>query len=142
MIQKFVDIFMDNKDKLRSVFAQKHVKDYMEVVKNVIQLIHDNFEQYEHTHEYYLYPPDPNLIHEINNGSYQGTLVYVIPEECCQPSTHWYIRVNYGSCSGCDTLQRIVDCSGDPPSEKQLDDYMILAMHIVQGLKSMDGDDL
>lgn len=60
----------------------------------------------------------------------------MIPEEGYQPSDYWYVRVSYGSCCGCDTLQSITDCSGDTA----LDDLMTLALHIVQGLKKMDGE--
>ena len=48
-------------------------------------------------------------ITEINDGDYQGTLLYMIPEETYQPCEYEYLMtfVNYGSCSGCDTLQSI-----------------------------------
>ncbi|MFQ9297797.1 MAG: hypothetical protein ACLR4X_05155 [Clostridia bacterium] len=48
-------------------------------------------------------------ITEINDGDYQGTLLYMIPEETYQPCEYEYLMtfVNYGSCSGCDTLKSI-----------------------------------
>jgi len=49
--------------------------------------------------------------------------------------------VSYGSCSGCDTLEAIRDYSGDTPTEKQLDEYMTLALHVVQGLRQISGYD-
>jgi hypothetical protein len=48
--------------------------------------------------------------------------------------------VGYGSCSGCDTLQGISDYSHAAPNEKQIDDYMTLALHIVQGFKAVHGE--
>ena len=75
------------------------------------------------------------------DGSYSGTLVYVIGEGGYEPSDYWYVKISYGSCSGCDTLQRILDDLWDEEAkEQQTQDYMTLALHVVQGLKKM-GDD-
>ena len=125
---------MSKKDLLAATFA-KHPDDYREMVRNVISVITDE-------KEYGSYNPDPERIHEIDDGDYQGTLVYVIGAKGYQPSKYWYVKVEYGSCSGCDTLQAIRD-SGygyDTPNAEQVKDYMTLALHIVQRLKKM-GDD-
>ena len=84
--------------------------------------------------------PDPNRIHEIDDGDYQGTLLYVIAADCYQPNDYWYVRVYYGSCSGCDTLMATRDMTSwdDPvPNQAQVEAYMTMALHIVQNLKSM-----
>ena len=133
MIQEFVNRYMDKKDLLAATFA-KHPDDYEEIVKNVISVITD-------ADDYGDFNPDPERIHEINDGDYQGTLVYVIGAKGYQPSDYWYVKVGYGSCSGCDTLESIKDYSDEPPTDEQLKDYMTLALHIVQGLKKM-GDDV
>lgn len=134
MIQEFVERFEKNKDKVREMLAshKRHYDwgesweiEYKDIVKAVITVLHDGYGC-----------PDPENIHEIDDGDYQGTLVYVIPEECYQPSDYWYVRVAYGSCCVNDTLQSITDCSGSAA----LDDLMTLALHIVQGLKKMDGE--
>ena len=39
--------------------------------------------------------------------------------------------VDYGSCSGCDTLQSIQSFSGDKPTDSQLKDYMTLCKDLV-----------
>ena len=41
------------------------------------------------------------------------------------------------SCSACDTLESIKDYSGDPPTSSQVNGYMTLALHIIQGMKKM-----
>ena len=45
----------------------------------------------------------------IDNGNYQGTLLFMMPFDTYQPMEYEYLMtyVGYGSCSGCDTLQRI-----------------------------------
>lgn len=60
----------------------------------------------------------PDMDHErvtrIDHGHYQGTLVFVVGGEGYQPYRHWYVKVGYGSCSGCDALESARDeCSWD-----------------------------
>ncbi len=130
MIKEFVDLFMAKKPELERVFKEKHPDDYEEIVNAVVNILH--------TDEYG--GIDPKRIHEIDDGDYQGTLLYVIADSSYQPDEYWYVKVGYGSCSGCDTLQDINDsCDDKPPTDEQVKDYMALALHIVQGLKKMEG---
>jgi hypothetical protein len=132
MIQKFVNRFMAAESVLREKFAAKHPDAYIDIVKAVVSVIGEEGAYGE---------PDATRIHEINDGDYQGTLVFVIAAEGYQPSDYWYVKVGYGSCSGCDTLEGIRDYLDDPPTKEQIDAYMTLALHIVQGLKSMQTED-
>ena len=90
---------------------------------------------------------DIDNITEIDNGSYQGTLLYVIPFDTYQPCENEYLMtsVRYGSCSGCDTLLRIFDgfdyddvniedyyYGESYPNKNQLKDLMTLCLHILQ----------
>jgi hypothetical protein len=129
MIKEFVDKFMSKKHELEAFFTEKHPSDYKELVTEVIKLLHE---------EDYRDSPDPNRITEIDDGDYQGTLVYVIAATGYQPTDYWYVKVYYGSCSGCDTLERIREYDTDKPSSKQTADYMSLALHIIQNLKAME----
>ena len=76
---------------------------------------------------------DIDKITEIDNGDYQGTLIYLIPFKTYQPSESEYLMtyVGYGSCSGCDTLQAIQGWSEEKPTETQLKDYMMLCKDII-----------
>ncbi len=78
----------------------------------------------------------------IDNGDYQGTLIYIIPRDTYQPDVEDYLVTNnyYGSCSGCDTLQAITEYSSKPLSNGQIEDLMTLALHLVQRLKPLDTD--
>jgi hypothetical protein len=131
MIQTFIDRFEARKEEIRATFALKQPTSYKEIVKAVVRVLADDGE-YE--------TPDPERIHSIDDGGYQGTLVFVIACSGYQPSTYWYVKVSYGSCSGCDTLEAIRSWDDEPPTKEQLDDYMTLALHIVQGIKKM-GDE-
>ncbi len=131
MIKEFVDEFFLKKEYLESIFAERHPSDYIDIVKIVVGGLakdNDNIEL------------DVDRITEIDPGHYQGTLLYVIAETGYQPRNYWYVKVSYGSCSHCDTLQSIQGYSDEKPNEEQIKDYMTLALHIVQGLKKM-GDD-
>ena len=131
MIQAFVDAFFKGEDKLKSIFSA-HPEEYKDIVKAVITVISENLDVGE-----YAPRPDPKRIHEINDGGYQGYLLYLIAADVYQPSDYWFVRVGYGSCSGCDALQAIRKYSAAPPTEQQVKDYMTLALHIVQGMKQL-----
>lgn len=133
MIQEFIDRFLAKKPELEAVLAEKHPSDYKELVTNVVKLIADE-------DDYGDFNLDHERVHQIDDGDYQGTLLFVIAAKGYQPSTYWYTKVSYGSCSGCDTLQAISNYSSEKPDAKQIKDYMTLALHIVEAMKKM-GDD-
>ena len=132
MIQAFVNSFMERKDELAAKFQENHPVNYLEIVKNVISILGKDEDA----------QPDGERIHEIDDGEYQGTLVFVIAETGYQPSVYWYVMVGYGSCSGCDTLEGIRRYDSGTPTKQQVDDYMTLALHIVQQLKRMDDEEV
>lgn len=115
------------KGNLAAMLVEDKYIDYFDIVKTVIKAVHDGYGT-----------PDPDKIHVIDDGDYQGTLVYVIPEKCYQPSDYWYVRIYYGSCSGCDTLQGILYDNDD--FETKVNGLFTLALHIVQRLRKMDND--
>jgi hypothetical protein len=130
VIKEFVQAWEARKNEVRAALSAKH-PDYSDIVRAVVSILSDT--------EYYG-APDPNRITLIDYGDYQGTLLFIIAASGYQPSDFWFVKVAYGSCSVCDTLQAICQYSDDPPTESQVNDYMTLALHIVQGLKAMDGE--
>lgn len=64
----------------------------------------------------------------IDDGDYQGTLLFVIPERTYQPGAGDYLMtyVEYGSCSCCDTMLAILG------SDTMVEDLMTLALHMIQ----------
>lgn len=133
MDKKIVAAWDANKAKVQAFFEAGHPESYKAVIAAVVQMLHDASDEYA--------KPDPERIHEIDDSHYQGTLVYVIGATGYQPSDYWYVKVSYGSCSGCDTLEGIRSHSDGKPTEEQVRDYMTLALHIVQGLKKMSDDE-
>lgn len=76
---------------------------------------------------------DADAITVIDNGDYQGTILFMIPRKTYQPSEYDYLLtyVNYGSCSVCDTLLSIQDWKTGLPTESQIKDYMTLCKDLV-----------
>lgn len=135
MIQEFVRRWEARKGEVRDAFAREGaVQDYDDVVRAVITALRGETDRDK--------APDPERITCIEPDDYAGTLVYVIAAKQYQPSDFWYCRIDYGSCSGCDTLERILMDGGSRRSlnARQIDDLMTLALHVVQRLKPMDDE--
>jgi hypothetical protein len=126
-----IQVFVDRWRADTSRPFRAHPDSYQDLVRKVVEVIGSDSDDYT---------PDPDRIHEIDDGEYQGTLVYVIGATSYQPSVYWFVRVGYGSCSGCDTLEAIRGYSDEPPTEQQEKDYMTLALHVVEGLRLMGGE--
>lgn len=125
MIQNFVDRFIAEQ---KNLFVDSHPHSYEDIVDAIVRAINPDGD-YD--------GPDPSRIHTIDDGDYQGTIVFVIGAGGYQPHRYWATTVSYGSCGGCDTLQGIRDegsYSDDGPSESQTKDYQSLALHLVQSL--------
>lgn len=131
MIPEFVKAWDARKGEIEAIYRDHHPEDYLEIVQHVIEILGDD-DAYSN--------PDPNRIHQVDDGDYQGTLVYVIAEKGYQPSAYWYVRIAYGSCSGCDTLQAIWGYTDGKPTPDQTSQYMTLSLHVLQQLKRMDGE--
>lgn len=129
MISSFVETFMTHKEEFKNLFQEKHPENYKQIVQGVVAILNKYHEEYE--------KPDQTNIHEIDDGDYQGTLVYLIPSEGYQPDTYWVTKVSYGSCSGCDTLEAIRDYEDDKPSDGQVEDYLTLCLHLIQQMKEV-----
>ena len=134
MIQKFVDRFIAAEASTRAKIAAKRPQSYTDIVSLVVEAISDENEYDD---------PDPKRIHSVDDGDYQGTLVFVIGAKGYQPCDYWYTTVEYGSCSGCDTLQAIEETWDEeaPLTEREVTGYYTLALHVVQRLREMYGED-
>lgn len=82
---------------------------------------------------------DTKNILKIDDGDYQGTLIFILHLDTYQPSVGEYVytSVDYGSCSGCDTLLGISEYIDGIPNEQQVSDYMRLCLHLFQQCKYM-----
>ena len=124
------DAWYENKDKLEA-FIVKDAKlnscDYTYLVELVVKYILNpsikiDWEKF-----------DADKITVIDNGDYQGTLLFMIPRNTYQPGASDYLLTYsyYGSCSGCDTLMAIQNWEDVVPTESQIKDYMALCKDLV-----------
>lgn len=129
MIQSFIEKFEENRSTVRKLLSEKHPGGYEDIVKIVCSAVGEEDDYAS---------PDPNRVHRIDDGDYQGTLVFIIGAYGYQPSQYWAVKISYGSCSACDTFQSICYSEySDIPTEAQVNDYMTLAIHVLQGLKEV-----
>ena len=128
MIKTIVKNYMNHKEAIRKIFEVHEPKTYKDIVKTIVETCGE-VEPWVNL--------DANKIHEIDDGDYQGTYLYVIPQEAYQPNRYWFVYVAYGSCSGCDTLEYI-QCDED--ANRRIDNYMTLALHIVQNIQEIKGE--
>ena len=147
MIKEFSEAWNQNKGSLENYFRnteQLRYDNYLSILKKIIELVINpylidcyNFKLYDEL--------NVEKITEIDNGDYQGTKLYIIPLDTYQPSIDNYLLtyVEYGSCSACDTLQKIQMETfysneyeyGAKPNKQQVEDYMKLALNLIQRLK-------
>lgn len=127
MIQEYVESYYRNKETLALEIKANLPKNYQQLVTMVFKMLADD--------ECVNLKPDITKIREIDDGVYQGTLIYIAPEITWQPSTYIYCKIWYGSCSGCDTIQGILESKYS--EEIKCTEYMMLALHIIQKTRIM-----
>lgn len=130
MLKIMVEQWDKNKDILKEELKQTNLNDieYKTLVEMTFKYVYnkDNDEDNK---------VDINNIHQIDDGNYQGTLLYIIPFDTYQPQEGEYLMtyIGYGSCSCCDALLGIVGWGGcETPNESQLKDLMMLCKDILQ----------
>ena len=130
MIQPFIDRFIAQEHAMKERLASLEHPDYADLFKLTIEAIawDDDYDDHD--------SPDPTRIHEIDDGDCQGTLLFVVAARDYQPCNYWYTFISYGSCSGCDVLQDVLEENeqGSPERAAQL---WTLCLHMVQGMRYM-----
>lgn len=129
MIQRFVDLYMSKADKLKAAWEVVEPQTYLDIVRGVVSQL-ESEDPMDDT------CPRAAEIIEVKFRRYTGDYFYLLPCNREEGSSIWWVAVEYGSCSSCDTLERIQ--SHDSKSER-LDAYMSLALHVVQGIKQIEG---
>jgi hypothetical protein len=129
MIQEFVDKFMASEQDIKDNLRSERPGGYGDLVARLVTVLSEGGpDDYG--------APDPQRIHVIDDGDYQGTKLYVIGAEGYQPSTYWVIFVNYGSCSGCDSFESIMsDGDWETVNDEQVQDLWSMMLHMVQSMK-------
>ena len=138
MIQEIIKRWEENKYKLEEYFSttkQEKFASYEAIVQKIFELVinsdEDSYERF-----------NINKMTVIDDGDYQGTQIFIIPKDTYQPNIDDYLITHtyYGSCSGCDVIEGIRNYSSGLPTEQQVKEYMILALHLVQKMKRITDD--
>jgi hypothetical protein len=134
MITELVKQWEENKHKIEEYFKttkQNEYDSYEAIVKKVFEICLPKASDYSGW--------DLDKMTVIDDGDYQGTQIFIIPTDTYQPSVEDYVMTDtyYGSCSGCDTLQAISNWDYDLPTDEQVEEYMTLALHLVQKIKRL-----
>ena len=129
MLKYCRDKWFENKDKLEKAIRESNGLndcDYKTLVEMVVEYILNPSSDYGDQF-------DKDAITVIDNGNYQGTLLFMIPRDTYQPSAEDYLLTYtyYGSCSVCDTLQGIQIWNEDKLNEQQVKDFMSLCKDLV-----------
>ena len=104
-----------------------HYCDYVQIVKAVVECILN-----DGTNVGY----NSDSITVVDHGDWQGSQVFLIPEDTYQPTPLDYLVTYqfYGSCSGCDSLQYIHDIDDE---EEKVKNFMTLSLHLIQNMKPL-----
>jgi len=127
MIVEYITKFKEIQKDLEKSFNEKEPDSYKDILYRTLKMMFEKEEEYSCT-------PDFEKISTIDDGDWQGTLLFLIPEYTYQPSDYYYTKVYYGSCSGCDTLQNIYYNSEEEDKAKQ---YVTLALHMIENMKKI-----
>lgn len=138
MIKEFATKFVEVRPAIEARFMLAEPDGYEDILKVALEKMFGTENTWDES-------PNPNAIHAIDDGNYQGTLLFVIAAKDYQPSTYWLTTVSYGSCSGCDTYCAI-NYGGDDDMNRKAKEYADLAMHMIQRMKlivsySLDDDE-
>jgi len=141
MIQTFVKAWDANKEKLEKYFRETPQSEYSTYRGLVRALFAEVINPYlESEARDYIDLFNLQRILMIDDGEYQGTQIFFLHLNCYQPCIHDYVMtyVEYGSCSGCDTLLSISNYDDGIPRESQVARYMTLCLHLLQRCKFLE----
>lgn len=135
MIKYCVEKWDKNKGKLEAKLREGtswNACEYSDLVKLVVEEVLNDGEKSMYDDDKW----NASKITEVDDGDYQGTLIYLIPRDTYQPSASDYLMtyVWYGSCSGCDALKAIQDWGSGLLTEQQVKDFMALCKDLITGM--------
>lgn len=133
MIKYCYERWDKNKDKLEAALRETDLSDvgYADLLALVVKHILN-----ETPHETFYAGLDADNIHCIDDGDYQGTLLFLIPEKTYQPSEHGYLMtyIGYGSCSCCDYLQSIQPWDKSEITNETIKKFMSLCKDFITNM--------
>jgi len=123
MIQEIVNEYMEKKEKILQT-----IKEIEEEYSNCESLRYGSLVEALCRNISYL----SDNFRELWLGSYLGTLVFVIENEESEDDIYTTF-VYYGSCTHCDTMQRILEDSDS--EEEKYKQLMTVCLHLIQHMK-------
>ena len=141
MITEYVDAWFRNREKLKKYFEthtqEQYAENYTDLLKVVIKVIINDPEEIL---------DETRIIERDLTDDYQGDYIWLIPRKDSYHMTTVtdcvFCYVEYGSCSGCDTLMNIYEedgswGNGQLPNERRVKDYMYLSLQLLQNMKPL-----
>lgn len=130
MIIEFVNQWEEKKHLLKKSFEDNEPEDYEDIYKRLFKIVVTKTNTFYEDWNWDRYRC-------IDDGDYQGNMIFILCSDIYQPSIDDYIftNVSYGSCSGCDTFQGIKYDYDETEKEEKIKQYMLLALHMTQETK-------
>lgn len=137
MIKEFVQQWDERKHILEEWLKENKPSQYEDIYKKLFELVITQPNGYADDWNW-------ERFRVIDDGDYQGNLIFILCNDSYQPDLRDYIftEVSYGSCSGCDTFEHISSLSWDEDknTDEQVNQYMTLALHMVQETKTFKSE--
>lgn len=121
MLKILAEQWCKNQNKLKKYLEDNYETLNSLMYKDIVKIA------FEHIYQDELEAIDYKHITEIDNGDYQGTLLFIIPFNTYQPNEYEYLMtyIGYGSCSSCDTLLSLqYDYGYYGDDDKTKEDYL------------------
>lgn len=127
MSLKFIKQWEANKNKLKKYFKnnkQYEYNSYEEIIRLILRLCLTGYDWNYHIQS----------LKDDDNGHGYTLFIASTKNGLIKAITH----NSYGTCSGCDTLLKISEYKTGYPTKEQVNEYMTLALHLVQRMKKID----
>ena len=130
MLKIMKELWDKNQDKLRTELSSRddlNECSYVDLVKIAFDKIYNDDSRLDNENLFI------DRVHEIDDGDYQGTLIYLIPFNSYQPDPEDYRMTFawYGSRSGCDALQSAQSWGDGKLTEQQVKDFMSICKDLI-----------
>jgi hypothetical protein len=137
MVKEFVQQWDERKHLLEKWLKENQPSEYEDIYRKLFELVITKPNGYADDWNW-------ERFRVIDDGDWQGNLIFILCNDSYQPNLRDYIftEVDYGSCSGCDTFEHIRDLAWgeDKNTDEQVNQYMTLALHMVQETKTFKSE--
>lgn len=146
MLKEYVEAWYRNRDKLKTYFEthtqEQYAENYTDLLKTVIEVVINDPQKVLNV---------DGLI-EHDSDDYQGDYIWLIPKVNAWPWVwdYMFCYIEYGSCSGCDTLLGIYQGyyetdgefgDGKLPNPQRVRDYLYLSLQLLQNMRPLVTDE-